>query len=220
MNHTEALEQMLKNLDRWRHLPKYQLERRADVFFGLFVKLIMEARFGRLNEVVIPEFPYKNDSNRKTTVNFDYVLFSADLSRVFVVELKTEPDSAGEANNSYLNEVVDLPFDKIIGDLKAVVAATRQKAKYNCLIGQLKETGLILKDSDDGNSWDCHPKIGKPTVVYLTPRLKKSLNKNFELIFFDEAADILEKTGGAVECHFASYLRRWNEVQAGSTGNE
>jgi len=59
MNHTEALEQMLKNLDQWRHLPKYQLERRADLFFGLFIRTILEARFGRLHKLVIPEFPYK-----------------------------------------------------------------------------------------------------------------------------------------------------------------
>jgi len=37
------------------------------------------------------------------------VLFAEDLSRVFVVELKTEPGSAGGENNSYLNDVINLP---------------------------------------------------------------------------------------------------------------
>jgi len=214
MNHTEAVEMMLKNLDNWRHLPKYQLERRADMFFGLFIRHIMEARYGRMHDLIIPEFPYKNDKERNTTVNFDYVLFSENLDRVFVVELKTEPESAGGINNSYLNKVVEIPFEDIIGDLKSVVAATNQKNKYNCLIKLLEQIGFILKDS--GNKWECSPKTGKPTVVYLTPKLKKELNGKFDMILFDEAADILSKSGGAVECHFASYLRRWNDNPAGS----
>lgn len=52
-------------LDRWRHLPDYQLERRADIFFALFLPEVLRAHFAKqnrsieINPVLIPEFPIK-----------------------------------------------------------------------------------------------------------------------------------------------------------------
>ena len=37
---------VLELLDRWRHLPSYQLERRADVFFALYLPGIVNHALG------------------------------------------------------------------------------------------------------------------------------------------------------------------------------
>ena len=42
-------------LDKWRHLPDYQLERRADIYFAMFLPDVLEARYGPCE--IIPEFP-------------------------------------------------------------------------------------------------------------------------------------------------------------------
>lgn len=224
MNHTEAVEQMLKNLDDWRHLPKYQLERRADLFFGLFIRKIMEERFGKMHDLVLPEFPYNHNEANKTTVNFDYLLFSKDLSEVYVVELKTEPDSAGKDNNSYLEAVLKTNFKSIVEGLNGVIKNTQKKQKYTYLIDKLAsdEVKFVEWNTEERKQFKwCHPEcIPKLHVLYLSPSLNKPLFAGAEQILFREAAEILEKTGGAVECHFATYLRRWNDVKAGSICNE
>ena len=41
----ESVQQVFSLLDRWRHLPNYQLERRADIFFAVYLPKILEQRF-------------------------------------------------------------------------------------------------------------------------------------------------------------------------------
>jgi len=52
---------LFNRLDAWRHLPAYQLERRADIFFGLFLPDALNhhlrSRGISINPRVIPEFP-------------------------------------------------------------------------------------------------------------------------------------------------------------------
>ncbi len=48
------------NLDQWRHLPNYQLERRADIFFSLYLKEVIEEKYHvKLHNQIIPEFPVR-----------------------------------------------------------------------------------------------------------------------------------------------------------------
>ena len=37
-----TIERVFKLLDNWRHLPDYQLERRADIFFALFLPEVLK----------------------------------------------------------------------------------------------------------------------------------------------------------------------------------
>ena len=58
----DPLDALFRNLDTWRHLPNYQLERRADIFFSIYLKGVAEEFTGAdLDEVVIPELPLKRD---------------------------------------------------------------------------------------------------------------------------------------------------------------
>ncbi len=211
MNHTEAIEKMLVNLDTWRHLPKYQLERRADLFFGLFVRqLIAEHTGDRISPVVIPEFPFKLYDGTNHTVNFDYVLFSEDGRRVYILELKTDANSVDGDQLAYLKKAADKGFEEVVSGIAEVRSKTGHKGKYDYLFSLLDQI-----------------KFKEPEIIllYLTPKLppkkeQELQENNFELIYFDEAAAILEKTGGSVECLFAVYLRRWNIVRAGRSNHE
>ncbi|MHA3964233.1 MAG: hypothetical protein AM325_011935, partial [Candidatus Thorarchaeota archaeon SMTZ1-45] len=47
-------------MDKWRNLPKYALERRADIFFGVYLKTVLEAKYDiKIKEEIIPEFPVR-----------------------------------------------------------------------------------------------------------------------------------------------------------------
>ena len=62
-------------LDQWRHLPAYQLERRADIFFGLFLPHVLDD-YLRPSELavdtrLIPEFPLRQQgSNRSDKADY------------------------------------------------------------------------------------------------------------------------------------------------------
>ena len=88
-------------LDRWRDLPDYQLERRADIFFALYLADMVSAHSGLpLRGEPIPEFPMRHalirgdGSNRSSKV--DYILLSEDRTTAFFIELKTDDGSRRE----------------------------------------------------------------------------------------------------------------------------
>ena len=89
----EKLEQLFDQLDDWRNLPTYQLERRADIFFSIYLREILQTFTGQdIHEVLIPEFPlHQNalDPNAKNRRHFcaDYLAFSSDLKQAFLIEV-------------------------------------------------------------------------------------------------------------------------------------
>jgi hypothetical protein len=53
------IDDIFDKLDDWRHLPAYQLERRADVFFSIYLPELLEERYGFEIEGLVPEFPLR-----------------------------------------------------------------------------------------------------------------------------------------------------------------
>ncbi|NMC75086.1 MAG: hypothetical protein GYA56_12150 [Geobacteraceae bacterium] len=228
MNYTEAVESILKNLDTWRHLPKYQLERRADMFFGLFVRDIVALHLNvALHRTVIPEFPFKNIRDRNTTVNFDYVLFSEDLRTAYILELKTDAGSVDDEQLGYLAQARGTKFSALLTGICDVAGKSSQDSKYRYLFRTLECLKLI---NSGRNMGDCT--IEDVAILFLSPRLdgksydkvRKILdpcgNDDKNIISFGEAADLLDRKGGEMECHFAAYLRKWERYPAGSVSYE
>ena len=44
-----TIERVFELLDRWRHLPAYKLEPRADIFFALYLPEVLSNHFKRLD---------------------------------------------------------------------------------------------------------------------------------------------------------------------------
>lgn len=167
MNNSVAVEKIFQNLTLWRNLPKYQLERRADIFFSLYLKEIMDAKLSthhnrvQLSPVIIPEFPLRH-GNEHHTVNVDYVMFSKSLSTVYLIEFKTDMGSLRDEQFEYLFkakkqiEEAGGGFEGILTDLCPVFKATGDKQKYFHLFHQLEELGLVSMPS--GISDKLYPK--------------------------------------------------------------
>lgn len=90
MSHESILDRVFERLDEWRHLPAYQLERRADVFFALFLPEVLGKHSDMcIDDRVIPEFPIKKTNNNQSN-KVDYFALSKDRRIAFLVELKTD----------------------------------------------------------------------------------------------------------------------------------
>ena len=97
----ETASRVFDLLDSWRDLPAYQLERRADIYFAVYLPNFLAHRFNIvMNCSLIPEFPvhfrtiYPHISREKDdSCKIDYVALTRDLRQVFFVELKTDSSS-------------------------------------------------------------------------------------------------------------------------------
>ena len=86
------IEEVFDRMDRWRNLPKYALERRADIFFGVYLRRVLEAKYRTtIKDSIIPEFPVHKasiypDLKYNRSFNIDFVAFSEDSKTAFLVE--------------------------------------------------------------------------------------------------------------------------------------
>jgi hypothetical protein len=110
------VDELFNNLDQWRHLLSYQLERRADVFFSIYLPSILQSKLGIKIEGIIPEFPVRKgtiqiESESNRSVKIDYFVKVKGTNDVLFVELKTDDSSRRVNQDIYL----DWTFDKIRG---------------------------------------------------------------------------------------------------------
>ena len=151
-----TIEDVFDLLDKWRHLPAYQLERLAGVFFALFLPEVLEKVLCKGNTKVkirqplIPEFPIRTDNKNdyKLSRRLDYFALSEDDEYAFLIELKTDMESIDESQISFLNYVAKEEVSKMVGGVLEICQATNQKAKYVHLLEDLSQLGLI--DHQDG----------------------------------------------------------------------
>ena len=138
-------EKIFGTLDDWRHLPKYQLERRADIFFAIYLKEILKGCLDGNHEIdlIIPEFPLKNDETNHSS-NVDYFCL-ANNNKAYFVELKTDIKSIDMKQYNRMNEMKDKGIEKLINEIKEITENSKQWEKYLYLFRQLNE-GKIFED--------------------------------------------------------------------------
>ena len=90
------VEKIFDILGDWYKLPKYQLERRIDIFFVLYLPEILKKRYNIDIEYsnIIPEFPIRKNESYSST-NADYVVLYEINNKVkmIFIELKTNMTS-------------------------------------------------------------------------------------------------------------------------------
>ena len=155
-----TIERVFGLLDRWRHLPNYQLERRADVFFALFLPEVLTKHLSEVNcpakiePVLIPEFPIREEETTKKGSNnrskkADYLAISEDGGRAFLIELKTDVASIDRDQIYFLKCASRRGMAKIICGLKSIAKSdsvrknSAIRGKYFHLFNILKKLDLI-----------------------------------------------------------------------------
>jgi hypothetical protein len=222
---------LFSRLDAWRHLPSYQLERRADVFFSLYLPEALEKKLGfAVLPELVPEFPVRvgtvyPDIPINKSFKIDYVAFSKDLARAVFVELKTDQSSRRPAQDKYLRAAREAGMPRLLGGVLDIFRATNAKRKYFRLLELLEKIGLLklparLRDFAAGanlagiNEASREVEVTCPAsecrVVYLQPR-----GEGEDVLNFEEFAAVVAAHEDPVSQRFAESLRRWSASDAG-----
>lgn len=206
-------------LDDWRKLPGYQLERRADIFFGLHLELIMEKILGVRIDMIIPEFPIRKDSlshhakfNAKPlkrpnqSFQIDYLCYSKNpYPRVYFVELKTEVNSRNEKQDWYLENAQKIKLNGILEGFKRIYYATNKKGKvkYNHLLDKIVDVKWINMNSKSFDILDINI---EPVIIYIQPTSKKI---DDTIITFDKIIEKLKDINDPLTIRFLESLEKW-----------
>lgn len=213
----EPIDALFNNMDNWRHYPNYQLERRADIFFSIFLPEILYHKVGFEIEGVIPEFPIRiGEIHRIKNINksfkIDYVAKASKEKRVFLIELKTDDTSRRSKQDWYLQRSKEVGFETLLEGVKRIYQATDYKKKYDHLLGGLEKLGFISVGPN--RSIQIIKAEYKIEVVYIQP----NVSDNQELsIGFNEIANIVEKRQDSLSVRFSQSLRKWAKNKAGET---
>jgi hypothetical protein len=204
-----AISQLFDLLDDWRHLPAYQLERRADIFFALYLDKIIKHKTGVDIDCIIPEFPIrlgeilKNKPRLNKSFKIDYLTYSRDSKRVFFVELKTEMYSRNDKQDKNMQLAAQIGMFRILEGLKKIYKATTQKVKYNHLLNKIEAIGWITpKDK----TFEINNINITPEILYLQPVNTKN---NESIISFDDVIVALSKSNDELAKRFLASLEKW-----------
>jgi hypothetical protein len=223
---------LFDRMDAWRHLPNYQLERRADIFFSLYLPEVLEAKLGfAIRPELAPEFPvristiYPNIPNVDKSYKIDYVAMSASNDTAVFVELKTEGLSRRPEQDKYLLAAQAAGLSRLLDGLLDIFRATNSKRKYFYLLEHLEAMGLlriplamneIMAHSNLQGANEVSRQIevtahtGTPVIVYVQPS-----GAGPGIISFQEFAEIVRRHEDPVSRRFASSMCEWAAFEAG-----
>jgi len=187
-------------MDKWRHYPNWQLERRADIFFALYLEKILATTGVSKVRLIIPEFPVRIGEISEVDINkskkIDYLVLSE--SEVILVELKTDNSSRRLEQDDYLRKAQEIGLGALIAGVKKIYQATIAKKKYDYL---MKDISTIEATAD-------YAKLPM-RIIYIQPNGIGSDIVNFETIAKIEAID------GDIGTRFRKSLREWGDTVAG-----
>jgi hypothetical protein len=211
MNRT--INTLFEMLDQWRHLPAYQLERRADVFFALYLPELIQSKLGTTIASFLPEFPirrgtigYSESPNKSFKI--DYLAMTTGGDVIFV-ELKTDDASRRQSQDAYLLRAKQEGMVRLLEGILAIYYATSSKNKYRHLVDTLDEMGLIVLE---GDLLTVQPVNRNVDILYIQPH---NPHGNVNVLTFHEAAEVVSGHSDVLSQRFAQSLREWAAVEAG-----
>lgn len=229
----DKIDQIFAQLDDWRHLPAYQLERRADIFFSLYLPKILKAGTGRdINDIVIPEFPLHKKTLKKSWTNqpfrADYFALSKDGKVAFLVELKTDRGSSSDNQDGYLEMARDAGLPALLNGILKIVKADKRNFDYLCkyfyLLKKLEALGLAsqldaLEDNLKSGSRDgfdaaleavrLATSASKVFLICIQPDRADKKERYDETISFHTARKVVIRHRDPVSKRFAEALKAW-----------
>jgi len=206
---SSEINQLFNLLDNWRLLPAYQLERRADIFFALYLEHIIQDILKLKVLKIIPEFPMHkktlDENGTNQSFKMDYLVVCE--TKVLFIELKTDSSSINEKQHQYLEQAKAATIPKLIDGLLEINKATKQKVKCARLLKQLAEEKIAWLKSENSN-WENTGTNQEIEIVYIQPNLEENI-KGYSIIPFKKVATSIEQIGSHMALRFAKSLRSW-----------
>lgn len=177
-----TLANIFQKLTEWKKYPNYQMERRADIFFGFYMNEILSAKFGGNFDVILPEFPLwkermRNPNNIDTSadmlsVKADYLCLDTTCMKAVLVELKTDDGSVRPTQLEDMDAAASTELKILLEDLVDIRQRSSSKDKYDVLLSELARVGLIAKGDAGAKQWSVLPTAtayGKPQLLLIKP---------------------------------------------------
>lgn len=227
----DMIEKLLDRMDTWRHLPSYQLERRADILFSLYLQQVLLEKIGTdISDFFVPEFPvrigtiYPHISTDKS-YKIDFVAVSKKGDIAYLIELKTDGSSRRDSQDKYLLAAQTVGMKALLEGVVKIFNATQAKRKYFHLLKQLENMGqiviptnmneIILRKSliginEASKSIQIVTQVAKCKILYIQPKGEAE-----NIISFREFAGIIENNNDSLSRRFSQSLREWAKITAG-----
>ena len=227
----DPVSELFDRMDDWRHLPSYQLERRADLVFSLYLPEMLERKLGfRIKPDLVPELPIRIGTiypnipiNRSFKV--DYLAISEDGDKAVLVELKTEGRSRRTKQDDYLVAAREAGLPALLEGLLDILRATTAKRKYFCLLNRLERLGLlhipdavreIMKQpalhgvNEASHDVEITCPVAELIIAYIQPN-----GHGNDVISFDDFRSVVGMHDDPFSRRFARSLSEWAQVEAG-----
>jgi hypothetical protein len=205
---TERINDLFTKLDTWSKLPAYQLERRVDIFFALYLSEVLENKVGGKIDYLIPEFPVRkadiNPKGNNQSFKIDYIAINKQLKKIYFIELKTTQKSKRSEQDQYLIDARD-NYDKVIRGIRPMQKASKEKHKYDHLLAELVSCGIFNKNGEEYVNGCPDYNID---IVYILPA--NDITEKL-VITFKDFLDVVNTKPDIVSQRFACSLREWIE---------
>ncbi len=223
---------LFDRMDDWRHLPKYQLERRADLFFSLYLAEAIEAKVGFLiNPQIVPEFPVKmcfvkpGDTSSQS-INIDYLAVSQSGDTAILVELKTDEKSRNLVQDEALLAAHRVGVPTLVcGVVDIFRSPSCDKRKYFYLLEYLEILGLVqlpadLKEIMSRPRLQGVTKVSQQIIVTAKASETRILyvqptGGGPTILSFEDFRTVVLKHGDPSSLRFAISLAEWAHTKAG-----
>ena len=221
MSVPKDIRKVFDTLECWRHLPAYQLERRVDIFFAIYLPYVLKVCCNaKIKEYLVPEFPIKQDGSNRSD-KADYLAISEDSSRVFLIEVKTDIKSRRKDQDNAYQRAKNMGLSRLVDGIISIRHKTKQPRKYDNLFDLLAKLDLVGVEAHQRKIVMRYRNMvgkSKPSieVLYIQP---KNYSSEQNVITFRQFADKIEGHGD-VAALFAGHLRCWANVEAGDQREE
>ncbi|MEZ5199107.1 MAG: hypothetical protein R2764_22810 [Bacteroidales bacterium] len=213
------IDEIFNRLDNWRHLPSYQLERRFDIFFSLYLNSILNHKYKTSISGLIPEFPirvgYLKKSHKRPnkSIKIDYLAISIKDKRLFFVELKTDNGSIRHEQMENMIKAKEMGISKILkGIIKVHTEAAKTYSKYKikhlALLQEFVRLGLLSQKEEEFIPTKHDYKI---SLVLIEPQKSIQSIIDCDIILFEEIIPIINKRKDEFSQRLVQSLRLWKD---------
>jgi hypothetical protein len=201
-------------------LPNYQLERRADVLFSLYLPEVVSVKVGKdVFPIMIPELPIHCgliDEARvdMKSIKADYLLMANDRTEAYLLELKTDDRSRRPKQDKAMVEICrpGKGLSCVLESAKQIAAASSRPEKYAEMFRVLSEMQLVTIPSgaSANRMWfervEVLPCPKKLRVIYVKPTNEFD---EPDIIDFAEMRQCVQRYDDELSVEFAERLKVW-----------
>ena len=205
----KMIDTLFNQLDDWRRLPNYQLERRADIFFAIHIPVLFKRLFSLEVLDILPEFPIRIGTIYPTvpinkSYKADYIVY-ADNLKAFLVELKTDNGSIRNDQVKYYFKSIESGYYSLLSGLLEIYNASSYKSKYISLLSRLVDNGSLEKNEGS------YKPIEKYSFYHLPIFIKPTLSEldTGYILTYEKIIGILKNEQNQLTQRFIKSLQEW-----------